>query len=66
MPRILRIKCNGPVPHINEVDLDKLLTPCFVFRRDTPCAGLSRRLVLECTECRVGKVIITPEMATED
>jgi hypothetical protein len=65
MGRTLTIRCNGPEPHENEVNIDALFTPCFVVREDNPDDALPRRRVLDCKECSSGKVIVTREMVKE-
>jgi hypothetical protein len=65
MPRIITIRCNGSGSHENEIDIDKLFTPCFVVRPDAPIPGMERRRVLDCARCREGKVVVTPEMIRE-
>lgn len=62
MPRFIAVRCNGSGNHENEIDIDKLFTPCFVVRPDAPVPGLERRRVLDCARCNAGKVVITPEM----
>ena len=67
MPKIIKIRCNGPGKHINEVDLDKAL------RKDTPTIyksfslqqkqpSVPDRLVLPCKQCTEGQVVITNEI----
>jgi hypothetical protein len=65
MTHIIKIKCNGPTPHLNEVDLDKLLQLTTVVR-GTQFAylppQLPERLVQKCRFCTEGRVVITREM----
>jgi Asp-tRNA(Asn)/Glu-tRNA(Gln) amidotransferase C subunit len=65
MPRIINVRCNGLGSHENEIDIDKLFTPCFVVRPDAPVPGMDRRRVLDCAHCREGKVVVTPDMVRE-
>lgn len=62
MANIIQVRCNGPEHHINEVDLDKALHGAVVFRLMVAPKELPERLVLPCTQCKEGKVIITREM----
>ncbi|GBC61299.1 hypothetical protein DENIS_2259 [Desulfonema ishimotonii] len=62
MSKTIKVKCNGPDQHINEIDIAKLFTPCFVMNKDAPCSGLPKRIVLDCRMCKEGKVIVTPSM----
>ena len=65
MAHIIRIKCNGPTPHPNEVNLDKLLPPDTVVRSaNSPLlpSALPERLVQRCRFCTEGRVVITREM----
>jgi hypothetical protein len=61
--RIIKIKCNGPGKHINDVDIEKVLTPVLVAKSiDLAAQTLPERLVLPCRECTIGKVILTDRM----
>ena len=65
MTRNIKIKCNGPTPHLNEVDLDKLLQPAMVVKSTTSPllpSALPERLVQKCRFCTEGRVVITREM----
>ena len=64
MPKIIKVKCNGPGKHLNEVDLDKLLQPTLILKgKPSPQPhDLPERLVQRCQFCTEGKVIITREM----
>lgn len=65
MAKIIKIKCNGPNRHVNEVDLHSLLTTTIVARGVDPPAvprDAPERLVRPCRECTAGKVIVTREM----
>ncbi|UCE05013.1 MAG: hypothetical protein JSW07_15515 [bacterium] len=60
----MKIRCNGPNKHINEVDLDEVLKPQMVVRGHPPSATQTppERLVLECKHCTKGQVVLTREM----
>jgi hypothetical protein len=65
MTQIIKIKCNGPTPHLNEVDLDKLPPPETVVKSSQSVhlpPQLPERLVQKCQFCAEGRVIITREM----
>jgi len=74
MPKIIKVRCNGPAKHINEVDLDKALETSFVLRggpvqSQQPIESQQatpERIVLRCRECNEGKVIITRQMLQEN
>lgn len=68
MAHIIKIKCNSPTPHLNEVDLDKLLQPTTVVRGEQSAylpSPLPERLVQKCRFCTEGRVVITREMLRE-
>jgi hypothetical protein len=67
MNQIIKIKCNGPNQHVNDIDLGKVLQPTTVvrstllgFRPGPP--EIPERLVLRCRFCTEGRVVITREM----
>lgn len=60
MGRTIKVRCNGPGKHINEVDVDKCLEKQPVHKGST--APVSERMVLNCRECTEGKVIVTSDM----
>ena len=68
MPKIIKIKCNGPGQHENEVDLDKVVKTNVVLKKTVsdskgaPEISIPERLVLPCKECVEGKVILTRSM----
>ncbi len=67
MARTIKIKCNGPGKHVNEVDLEKALKKDIVLRATTqPPVVLPERVVLSCRECTQGKVIVTREMLEQN
>ena len=68
MAYLIKIKCNGSTPHLNEVDLDKLLQPATVVRGAQSAhlpPQLPERLVQKCRFCTEGRVVITREMLRE-
>jgi len=68
MTNFIKIKCNGPTPHLNEVDLSKLLQPDKVVRGGQSTylpSALPERSVLKCRFCTEGRVVITREMFPE-
>ena len=66
MPEIIKIKCNGPNKHINEVDLSDALREQPVARQmDGPSTSMPDRIVLRCRECVDGRVILTRAMIEE-
>ena len=61
----IKIRCNGPERHINEIDLERLLQTTFVVRGDNPAINLADvefPLYEDCRYC-AGRVIITREIA---
>jgi hypothetical protein len=68
MAHLIEIKCNNPNPHLNEVDLDRLLQPATVVRGAQSVhlpPQLPERLVQKCRFCTEGWVVITREMLRE-
>jgi len=69
MPEIIKIKCNGPGKHVNEVDLRKILKRDLVIlesgERPPEAGSIPERIVLQCRECTY-KVIVTREMIEEN
>lgn len=63
---IVKIKCNGPVPHINDIDLDSALRQHVALRGESSASpslnvdDMPERLVLPCREC-THKVILSRE-----
>ncbi|MCP4613106.1 MAG: hypothetical protein GY845_30805 [Planctomycetes bacterium] len=67
MPNIIKVRCNGPDKHINDVDLEKAHGTTVVVRGiPTTESTIPERVVLPCQFCTVGKVIITREMFEEN
>ncbi len=64
MARIIKIRCNGPGKHVNELDLDKYTRPTIVVRGQ-PKSSLPERLVVPCQYCTEGKLVITRNMIEE-
>ena len=67
MPKIIKIRCNGPGKHINEVDLDKALhKDSFTIYKSVSLQQeqpfVPDRLVLPCKQCTEGQVVITNEI----
>jgi hypothetical protein len=68
MAQMIKIKCNGPNHHVNEVDLDKLLRPTpivrspFARRPPPQSSDIPERLVRQCKLCTEGKVVISREI----
>ncbi len=60
MARKIQVACNGPGKHVNEVDIDACLVKATVYKG--PVSGFPERVVLDCRECTLGKVIVTREM----
>ena len=72
MPKILKVRCNGPERHINEVDLALLLVPGTIISRSlsdrvNPLSGITihEKYIKPCNQCIIGEVIITREMIEE-
>ena len=63
MAEMIKIRCNGPSRHVNEVDLGEALREqpitrsAVITQPDVP-----ERIVLHCRECTDGKVILTRAM----
>ncbi|NLZ04338.1 MAG: hypothetical protein GXY19_04130 [Phycisphaerae bacterium] len=68
MGKIIKVRCNGPEGHVNEVDLDEVLREDVVLKQAPAREGrrIPERLVLPCRFCTVGKVIVTREMIEEN
>jgi len=63
MAEIIKIRCNGPNQHVNEVDLGEALREQPIARHVvfTP-PDVPERIALHCRECTDGKVILTRAM----
>jgi hypothetical protein len=70
MSRKIKVRCNGPERHINEIDLERLLDPTFVVKGGAPDNRLANLedvefpLYEDCRYC-AGRVIITQEIAEQ-
>jgi hypothetical protein len=64
----IRMRCNGPGKHVNEVDLEKALKRIRVLRGEaTPFPDpIPDRIVLPCHECAEGKVVISRQIIKEN
>jgi len=63
MGQIIKVRCNGPNKHVNEVDLDDALREDSTARlRDYSSSSVPERTVLRCHECADGNVIVTRAM----
>ncbi len=68
MSNIIKVKCNGPKQHINDVDIEELAKRVIIMKRamDQPSPRRPERHVLPCKSCTQGKVIVTREMMEEN
>jgi hypothetical protein len=70
MSRKIKVRCNGPERHINDIDLERLLERTFVARGYNPASHLPNLddvefpLYEDCRYC-AGRVIITREIAEQ-
>jgi hypothetical protein len=65
MARTIKVKCNGPNHHVNEVDLDRARQPTPAFRgseRERRPDDFPDRVVYPCKFCTEGRVVITRKM----
>jgi hypothetical protein len=63
----IKVRCNGPEPHVNEIDLEQLLESIFAVRGDMPDISPDDSefpLYEYCRRCS-GHVIITKEIAEQ-
>ena len=64
----IKVRCNGPERHINDIDIERLLEPTFVTKGPNQPSHLSNLddiefpLYEDCRYC-AGRVIITREIA---
>jgi hypothetical protein len=68
MARTVKVRCNGPNHHVNEVDLDKVRRPTPAYRGSEPARALDDfpgRVVLPCKVCTEGRVVITRRMVED-
>ncbi len=70
MPKIIKVRCNGPNKCINEVDLEALIEDdeVTIYRLATTPADrpVRKRYVLKCKHCSVGEVIVTHQIIEEN
>ncbi len=68
MSKIIKVRCNGPDRHTNEIDLDKALRSDIALkgRKETIGQSLPERLIFPCRICTDGRVIITKKMIEEN
>jgi hypothetical protein len=63
MTEIIKIRCNGPKQHVNEVDLGDALREQPIARQiNFTSPDVPERIVLHCRECTEGRVILTRAM----
>ena len=63
MGRIIKVRCNGPNKHVNEVDVDDALRSVPIARElKFSSSSVPERIVLRCSGCADGKVIVTRAM----
>jgi hypothetical protein len=68
MARTIKVKCNGPNHHVNEVDLEKARQPTPAYRGSEPARALDDfpdRVVYACKFCTEGRVVITRRMVED-
>ena len=67
MAKKIKVRCH-PNEHVNEVDLQKVLRKDIVLkgRQAVSADAIPERIVLRCTECADGKVILTKKMVEEN
>ena len=68
MAQVIKVTCNGPQQHVNEVDLDAALEPTIVLRTSpsvSSVAAVPERLVLKCRFCTEGRIVLTRRMMDE-
>ena len=63
MKRIIKVRCNGPNQHVNDVDLNDALREDSMARKlNLSSPSVPERIVLRCRECVDGRVILTRAM----
>lgn len=66
MGQVIKVRCNGPNRHVNEVDVDVALREETITRgADALSASAPERVVLRCRECVDGRVVVTRAMIEE-
>lgn len=73
MATIIKVRCNGPGKHVNDVDIDELIRPTPVLRSiiydplaEAAKPALQLRYQLKCRFCTEGRVVVTREMIEEN
>lgn len=70
MPKIIKIKCNGPNKCINEINLEAVVkgdkVDVYKVAISTAQPRYRDRYVLKCKQCSIGEVVITREMIEEN
>ena len=63
MGQVIKVRCNGPNRHVNEVDVDAALREETITREAGAASGSApERVVLRCRECADGRVVVTRAM----
>jgi hypothetical protein len=66
----IKIRCNGKEKHVNEIDIDALLanslTVIYKGEHHIDRDKIPPRIVIDCTLCNTGKVIINREIILEN
>jgi hypothetical protein len=63
MGQVIKVRCNGPNKHINEVDLaDAVREDSTARGTDFSSSSVPERIVLRCHDCADGRVILTRTM----
>jgi hypothetical protein len=63
MAEIIKVRCNGPKQHVNEVDLGVALREQPITRQvNFTALDVPDRIVLHCHQCADGRVILTRAM----
>jgi hypothetical protein len=62
----IKVRCNGPGKHVNDVDLSEALVEQPVARQAVLSPpSVPERIVLRCHSCADGKVVLTRSMIDE-
>ncbi len=67
MSQKIKVRCNGPERHINEIDLERLAKPTYLVRGERQAVNLDEidfPLYEDCRSC-AGQVILTRELAEQ-
>jgi len=63
MGQIIKVRCNGTIKHVTEVDLDDAMREDPIARQtNLSSSSVPERIVLRCRECADGRVIVTRAM----